>query len=97
MPSSLLLTADPVASLAQLGAALQAQGLAADQTAVATSSGGLGAGALPSGAYDSAMSVAAAPGHHTVALLGLLAAALKPGGRLVVQEVGVGSVGRWDP
>ncbi|PSC73770.1 anamorsin-like protein [Micractinium conductrix] len=89
MPTSLLLTAAPVVSMEQVNALLEAQGLsAADPAAVATGSGALMPGALSAGAYDVAVLVASAPGHHTVSLLGQLSAALKPGGRLVVQEPG---------
>ena len=89
MPASLVLTAAPVASLQQLSSLLQAHGLSPlDPVAVATSSGALAAGALSAGAYELVLSVAAQPGHHTVQLLGLLAAAIRPGGKLVVQEVG---------
>lgn len=91
MTACLVLTSAPVAPLEQLTTLLAAQGLpASDAVALATSSGGLAAGALSAGAYDAVVSVAAAPGHHTVQLLGLLAAALRPGGKLVVQEVGAG-------
>lgn len=88
MPA-LLLTAAPVASLEQLQTLLAAQGLeAASPVAVATGSGALAAGALSAAAYDAVVSVAATPGHHTVQLLGLVVAAMRPGGKLVVQEVG---------
>lgn len=91
MPACLMLTAAPVASQGDLTTLLAAQGLSdAAPLALATSSGTLAAGALPAAAYDAVVSVAQAPGHHTVALLGLLGAALKPGGKLVVQEVGAG-------
>ena len=94
MPTSLLLTAAPVVSMEQVNALLEAQGLsAADPAAVATGSGALMPGALSAGAYDVAVLVASAPGHHTVSLLGQLSAALKPGGRLVVQEVRRGAEG----
>lgn len=87
--STLVLTAAPSCTLQQLQGVLSAQGLgAAEAVAVATGSGGLNAGALAAGSYDTVISVADAPGHHTVALLGLAAASLKPGGRLVVQEPG---------
>lgn len=91
MAACLVLTAAPVASQDDLTTLLAAQGLSnAAPLALATSSGTLAAGALPPAAYDAVVSVAQAPGHHTVALLGLLGAALKPGGKLVVQEVGAG-------
>lgn len=57
---------------------------------MATNSGGLQPGALTTGALDTVVSFASQPGHHTVQLLGLIAAALKPGGKLVVQEVRTG-------
>lgn len=89
MPSCLVLTAAPVATQTDLTTLLAAQGLSdAAPLSLATSSGALAAGALPAAAFDAVVSVAQAPGHHTVALLGLLGAALKPGGKLVVQEVG---------
>ncbi|PRW51069.1 anamorsin-like protein [Chlorella sorokiniana] len=89
MPACLVLTAAPVASQDDLTTLLAAQGLSdAAPLALATSSGALAAGALPPAAYDAVVSVAQAAGHHTVALLGLLGAALKPGGKLVVQEPG---------
>lgn len=95
MPAHLVLTAAPVVTVQQLNSLLQAQGLSpADPVAVATASGSLPAGALSAGAYDTAISVASGPGHHTVELLGKLAATLRPGGRLIVQEVG-GCRGRW--
>lgn len=91
MAACLVLTAAPVASQDDLTTLLAAQGLSnAAPLALSTSSGTLAAGALPPAAYDAVVSVAQAPGHHTVALLGLLGAALKPGGKLVVQEVGAG-------
>lgn len=87
MPA-LVLTSAPVASLQQLQALAAAQGVpAGEPLALATSSGGLAATTLSAGAYDTLLSVADRPGHHTVQLLGLAAAALQPGGRLVVQEV----------
>lgn len=89
MAACLVLTAAPVASQDDLTTLLAAQGLSnAAPLALSTSSGTLAAGALPPAAYDAVVSVAQAPGHHTVALLGLLGAALKPGGKLVVQEPG---------
>jgi hypothetical protein len=97
MPASLVLTSAPVATLQQLSSLLEAHGLSRqDPVAVATSSGAL-AGALSAGAYELILSVAAQPGHHTVQLLGLLAAAIRPGGKLVVQEVGgrTGCGGGW--
>ena len=99
MPASLVLTAAPVATVQQLTSLLEAHGLSPqDPVAVATGSGALAAGALSAGAYELVLSVAAQPGHHTVQLLGLLAAAIRPGGKLVVQEVGgregVGWLGR---
>ncbi|KAL4447940.1 hypothetical protein ABPG75_005159 [Micractinium tetrahymenae] len=89
MPTSLVLTSAPAVALQQLQALLEAQGLsAAEPVAVATGSGSLAAGTLAAAAYDTIISVASSQGHHSVALLGVLAAALKPGGRLVVQEPG---------
>jgi hypothetical protein len=91
MTAALFVTASPTATLQQLTSLLQAQGLSAqDSVAVATNSGGLQPGALTAGAFDTVVSFASQPGHHTVQLLGLIAAALKPGGKLVVQEVRTG-------
>jgi hypothetical protein len=88
MTATLVLTAAPVATVQQLTSLLEAHGVSPqDDVAVATSSGSLSAGALSAGAYDLVLSVAAQAGHHTVQLLGLVAAALKPGAKLVVQEV----------
>lgn len=88
MPTTLVLTSAPAVTLQQLQTLLEAQGLsAAEPVAVATGSGSLVAGALSAAAYDTVISVAASQGHHSVALLGQLVVALKPGGRLVVQEV----------
>lgn len=90
--TTLVLTATPVATLQQLTSLLEAHGVSSlGPVALATSSGTLGAGALSAGAYDAVLSVAGQPGHHTVQLLGLLAAAMKPGGKLVIQEVGCGA------
>jgi hypothetical protein len=47
-----------------------------------TSSGRLGPGKLPGSAYNSILSISQ---HHNVAALGVLAAALKPGGQLLVE------------
>lgn len=89
MTAALFVTASPTATLQQLTSLLQAQRLSAqDSVAVATNSGGLQPGALTTGALDTVVSFASQPGHHTVQLLGLIAAALKPGGKLVVQEDG---------
>jgi hypothetical protein len=94
MSTTLVLTDAPVATMQQLTSLLDANGLSPrDPVAVATASGALAAGALSAAAYDTVLSVAARPGHHTVQLLGLVAAALKPGGKLVVQEV---SRGAWN-
>lgn len=94
MPTALVLTSAPAVTLQQLQTLLEAQGLSsAEQVAVATGSGSLATGSLAAAAYDSVVSVATSQGHHSVALLGQLVAALKPGGRLVVQEVRGGGWG----
>lgn len=85
---ALLATAAPVASLDEVSDAFN--GLGAAQAEVTTSSGALSAAAasLPRAAYDAIVSLAPAPGHHGLPLLSALAAALKPGGKLIVKEKG---------
>lgn len=87
MANVLVLTSSPVATLQELKTLLESQGLGAAEPAVATSSGNVAAGTLAAAAYDTIVSVASSQGHHSLPLLGQLVAALKPGGRLVVQEV----------
>lgn len=88
MAATLVLTAAPTATVRQLTSLLEAHGVSPEgNVAVATSSGRLSAGSLGAGAFDLVLSVAAQAGHHTVQLLSVLTAALKPGAKLVVQEV----------
>lgn len=85
---ALVVTAAPVASLQEFQTLLDGELESLRERAkVATASGGLTPGALGRSAYDTIVSCSGAAGHHTVEFLGVLAAALKPGGRLIVKEV----------
>jgi hypothetical protein len=83
--TTLVLSADAVISSQQLLALLAPAHAGLDTVAVATSSGRLAAGDLPRGAYQAAFSVGPA-GHHSLALLAAVAAALQPGAKLVARE-----------
>ena len=94
---ALVVIEQPTVCLADVVAVTAAHsGLAPDQITLATNSGALAADSL-GGGYDLVLSVTRRAGHHTVQLLGALAAALKPGGLLVVKaEAQAGfQVGGW--
>lgn len=63
------------------------------QLTVITNSGALQPNTIPQQAFDQGFSLTHSLGHHSSALLGLLAAALKPGASLTVYEPASGAVG----
>jgi hypothetical protein len=87
-----LVTSSATANLQDVVSSVQAHGIAFDQVTLATNSACLKAEAL-GGGFDTILSVGK-PGDHTVELLGVLAAALKPGGLLIVKKERVMEVGR---
>lgn len=85
-PSVLVAFEAPSVGLHAIGELLAGEGLTSSAAAVATSSGSLSPESLGKGAYDVVVSTATHPGHHGIQLLGALAAAVKPGGTLVVRQ-----------
>lgn len=63
------------------------------QLTVVTSSGALQPNTIPQQAFDQGVSLTHSLGHHSSALLGLMAAALKPGASLTIYEPASGAVG----
>lgn len=91
---ALVLTTSATTNLQDVVSSVDAHGLTPDQITLATHSAALPAGALGAG-YDLILSVAAEPGHHTVPRLGALAAALRPGGLLVVKQTAEVRAAAW--
>lgn len=85
MPSVLVLAASKAISAQELTALPSLGDVPLADVTVATSSGTLAGCDLAGARFDCAVSTGPA-GHHTVSLLGAVAAALAPGGRLVVHE-----------
>ena len=63
------------------------------QLTVVTSSGALQPNTIPQQAFDQGVSLTHSLGHHSSALLGLIAASLKPGASLTIHEPASGAVG----
>lgn len=86
-PAALVLASEGVIAVQRLTELLAPSQTPLDAATVGTNSGRLTAEDLGRSVYQSAFSVGPA-GHHTLQLLAAVAAALRPGGKLVVREHG---------
>lgn len=89
MPSVLVLAASRAISAQQLTALPSLGEVQLNEVTVATSSGNLTSEDFAGAKYDAAVSMGPS-GHHSVGLLGVIAGALVPGGKLIIQEGGAG-------
>jgi hypothetical protein len=87
MPSILVLAASRAISAQELTALPSLGEVHLNDVTVATNSGNLNTADLIGSKFDTAVSTGPS-GHHTVSLLGVIANALAPGGKLIVQEEG---------
>lgn len=87
MPSILVLAASRAIRAQELTALPSLGEVHLNDVTVATNSGNLNTADLAGSKFDTAVSTGPA-GHHTVSLLGVIANALAPGGKLIVQEDG---------
>jgi hypothetical protein len=87
MPSILVLAASRAIGAQELTALPSLGEVQLNDVTVATNSGNLTTADLTGSKFDTAVSTGPA-GHHTVSLLGVVANALAPGGKLIVQEDG---------
>ncbi|GAB4818453.1 hypothetical protein N2152v2_005499 [Parachlorella kessleri] len=81
-----VVTSSATTNLQDIVSSVQSHGIPFDQVTLATNSACLERDALVSG-FHTILSVGK-PGDHTVELLGVLAAALRPGGLLIVKKEG---------
>ena len=89
MPSVLVLAASRAISAQQLTALPSLGDVQLNEVTVATNSGNLTTEDFAGTKFDAAVSTGPS-GHHSVALLGAIAAALVPGGKLIINEEGAG-------
>jgi anamorsin len=87
MPSILVLAASRAISAQELTALPSLGEVQLNDVTIATNSGNLNIADLAGSKFDTAVSTGPT-GHHTVSLLGVIANALAPGGKLIVQEDG---------
>ena len=81
-----VVTSSATTNLQDIVSSVQSHGIPFDQVTLATNSACLERNVLVSG-FDTILSVGE-PGDHTVELLGVLSAALRPGGLLIVKKEG---------
>ncbi|KAG7667198.1 putative Anamorsin-like protein [Nannochloris sp. 'desiccata'] len=87
MPSILVLAASRAINAQELTALPSLGEVQLNDVTVATHSGNLNTADLAGSKFETAVSTGPS-GHHTVSLLGVIANALAPGGKLIVQEDG---------
>ena len=83
---ALVVTDSPVFNGTDVQQILISLNLSLDVVSMLTASGSLSKSALAQGVFNTVVSLSQASGHHSIALLGLLLTALRPGGSLRVQE-----------
>ena len=89
---TVVLHSAPYLSGSSLENTLQGQDTNLSQLTIVTSSASLESNALPQQTFDKAFSSAHSSGYHSTVLLGLIAAALKPGAALTLREPASGGL-----